>query len=91
MSDDQAKLADPYNVPVTFVNEVAAIGFLNGVVNVTFTTARFSPIGEKVETDSIVASRLRLDLHCAQALRDFLDKIVDENTKGPAQPTGTNH
>ena len=77
-------LTDPNNEPIKFVNEVAGIGILNGVVNITFSTARFLPQDDVVILDQIVASRLRFDLYCAQRLHDALGKILDENTKGPA-------
>ena len=79
-------LTDPNNEPVTFVSEVAGIGVLNGVVNVTFSQARYMPHDSVVMLDQIVASRLRFDLYCAQRLHDMLGKILDENTKGAAQP-----
>lgn len=85
--DEKTKLNDPNNVRVTFVNDVAGIGFLNGVLNVTLVTARFTPIGSAVEADNIVSARLRMDLFCAQSLHTLLGQIIEQNTKGPAQPT----
>lgn len=91
MSDQEVKslpLTDPNNVSVTFVSQVAGVGFLNGVLNVTLATARFTPIGSEVTPDIIVSSRLRFDLFCAQELHNLLGKIIEQNTKGPAQPVG---
>lgn len=83
---DTAQINDPYKVQITFVSDVAGIGFLNGVCNITLVAARFTPYGEDVDTDIVIASRLRLDLFCAQRLHEMLGKIIDQNTKGPAQP-----
>ena len=83
---DKLQLPDPNNVPVTFVNEVAAAGFLNGVINLTMAVARFDPVGTDVVPASIIAARLRMDLYCAQSLHALLGKIIEQNTKGPAQP-----
>ncbi len=79
-------ISDPKNVPVIFISDVAGIGFLNGVCNLTLVTAQFTPSGDVVDTDLVVASRLRFDLFCAQRLYEMLGKIIDQNTKGPAQP-----
>jgi hypothetical protein len=83
--ENTVKLTDPNHVPVIFVNDVTGIGFLNGVINLTLSTALFTPQGSQVETDLVVASRLRMDLFCAQQLHGLLGKIIEENTKGPAQ------
>ena len=79
-------ILDPHAVPVTFVSDVAGIGFLNGVVNLTLVTARFTPVGKDVDADLVVASRLRFDLFCAQRVHEMLGNILEQNTKGPAQP-----
>lgn len=80
------KISDPNNVPVVFVGDVAGIGFLNGVINLTYATARFTPDGEKVDHDLIISARQRMDLYCAQRLHQMLGDIIEANTKGPAQP-----
>lgn len=71
---------------VTFVTNLAVSGFLNGVVNVAFSTAQFLP-GE-VEGDKVkvlmaeeITANLRFDLYVAQQLHAALGKIIDENTK----------
>lgn len=80
---------DPNNVPVTFVNSVDGIGFLNGVVNVTMSTYRYTPLeDDMVKADSVIAARLRFDLFCAQQLHKLLGDIIETNTKGAAQPQG---
>jgi hypothetical protein len=90
MSDDtpaRLPITDPHKVEYAFVNDVAGIGFLNGVLNVTFTQARWTPnqMGqENIPPDLIVAARLRMDLMCAQVLRDQLSKIIEAETRRPA-------
>lgn len=79
-------LTDPKNVEVVFVNEVAGIGVLNGVVNLTLSTALFTPQGNIVLQDKIIGSRLRFDLFVAQSLHTLLGDILEKNTKGAAQP-----
>lgn len=73
-------LTDPHNVPVTFVNQVAGVGFLNGNINITLATARFTPSGDEVLPDLVVSSRLRMDLYCAQQLYTLLGKYITETT-----------
>lgn len=71
--------------PVTFVNAVAVTGFANGVVNVAFSTFGYTPQveGDKtvVAADVHVSANLRMDLFCAQQLRDHLDEIIQTHTK----------
>jgi len=74
-------VTDPYQTPVIFVSQVVGTGFLNGVVNLTLATARFTPSGGRVEPDLVVSSRLRMDLFCAQQLRNEIDRIILQNTK----------
>lgn len=79
-------ITDPHNVQVTFVNQVLGQGHVNGVVNVTLGQARFTPTAllyepsegaiDTVETDMIVAARLRMDIGCAKQLRDSLDALL---------------
>lgn len=78
-------------VDVTFVTGVAVVGFNNGVVNLALNTAQFLPEFDeygkptnKVELAEIIAANLRMDLMCAQMLRDSLTRIIDANTKPSA-------
>jgi hypothetical protein len=79
--------ADP-----TFVNTLQVSGFLNGVINLAFSTAKWYPHFDPVANKAIVAVSepitvdLRMDLATAQAVRDALDQIIAQNTKptGPA-------
>lgn len=72
---------DP-TVPV-FVNTPIAFGFLNGVVNVAFSTAKFLPVdgpdGPKTEILPVITANLRMDLYCARQLYEQLGKILAKN------------
>lgn len=84
MPEPLLRITDPDNVPVTFISDVGGVGFLNGVINVTFVTARWTPDTtgpEPVRPDLIISSRLRMDLFAAQQLRDHLTKVIEQNTK----------
>lgn len=70
--------------PVVFVNTLAVSGFNNGICNLAFTTASFIPQDEEgkvvVALDEFVSANLRMDLLCAQQVRDALSKIIEANT-----------
>lgn len=73
---------------VTFVNSLAVNGFLNGNVNLTFLTHRWTlafdpaePSKPIVNVDSYTSCLLRMDLNCAMEVRDALDKIISQHTK----------
>lgn len=70
-------ITDPYRTPATFVNQVVNSGHLNGVVNLTFATALFTPNEAGIDPDLMITSRLRMDLACAQQLWMCLGKILD--------------
>lgn len=86
MSDDAVQITDPYQVPVTFCNQVVGSGVLNGVCNLTMAVARFTPNEGKVAPDLVIASRLRLDLFCAQQLHAELGRILAQNVKTTGAP-----
>lgn len=70
------------DVPVVFVNSVAVSGFLNGVINVGFSTARFLPTDDgKVQLAEAITANLRMDLLCAQQLHDSLASILAQQVK----------
>jgi hypothetical protein len=70
--------------PITFVNTVAVSGFLNGVLNLGFSTAQFLPTEDgKVKLAEIITANLRMDLLCAQQLHDSLAKIIAQQTSKP--------
>lgn len=72
-------IPDPNRVPVQFVNQLVGTGFLNGVVNVSFATAQFTPMSDgSVEVDAIMASRLRMDLNVAQQLHEQLGRLLKD-------------
>ena len=75
---------------VVFVNNLEVSGFLNGNVNLAFSTAQFIPQtqygpGEEEQTvvvaAPVITANLRMDLWLAQQLRDRLDEIIEANTK----------
>lgn len=87
MTDKKITVTDDISVPVTFVNQLANSGFLNGVVNLSFVVARFTPAEDgEIDPDLVVVSNLRMDLYCAQQLRDRLTQIIEVNTK-PSRAT----
>jgi hypothetical protein len=60
-------ISDPHRFLPVFVNQVAGSGHLNGVVNLTFATAQFTPTQSgKVDPDLTISCRRRMDLYCAQ-------------------------
>lgn len=81
MADEPVQITDPYQTPVIFVSQTVGTGFLNGVCNVTFATARFTPVEGKITPDLVISARLRMDLFCVQQLRDQLDSILAQNMK----------
>ena len=73
------EIRDPNSVPVTFVNQVIGQGVLNGVINITFGTAQFTPKGgDNVDVDMVVSSRLRMDVICAQRLYEGLGAMLKQ-------------
>lgn len=83
-------ITDPHNCPVEFVSLLAASGQNNGVVNLTFATARFMPTASgTIDPDFIVSSRLRMDIACAAQLRGELDRIIGQAQQQLSQALGT--
>lgn len=71
--------------PIVFVNSIAVSGFLNGVLNLGFSTAQFLPSEDgKVKLAEIITANLRMDLLCAQQLHDSLATILAQHTKPAA-------
>lgn len=94
MSESKASpkltITDPHNVLTTFVSDIASSGYGNGVVNMTFVTARFTPTGTEKDDlipDLIISNRLRMDMYCAQRLYEQLDHII--KTQKTASAGGT--
>lgn len=80
-----ADQADPI-----FVNTLQVNGFLNGVVNLAFSTAKWYPAREDhldptakivVKVSEPITVDLRMDLATAMSVRDALDRIIEANTK----------
>lgn len=74
-----------------YVSNIGVRGFANGICNLSLTTTKFiptsmiHPIGADDE-DSVtpiieIAVDLRMDLFCAQQIRDALDAILETQTK----------
>lgn len=67
-----------------FVNTLKINGFLNGVINLAFSTAQWYPRtkGDHIEVavEEPITVDLRMDLATAQAVRDALDRIIEQNT-----------
>lgn len=77
-------------VGVTFVNAVIGRGVLNGVGNVQMGVLTFESDAEgKVSGELAVACRLRMDVKCAEELRDSLDSVLKivEEAKAKGMPT----
>lgn len=80
MAEASITITDPFRTPVTFVSQVVGSGILNGVVNVTFATANFTPNNDgKVDTDLVISSRLRMDLFAAGQLYETLGKLLEQS------------
>jgi hypothetical protein len=80
--DTSLTITDPYKTPTVFVNQVAAIGHLNGVVNMAFATAQFTPNPSGgVDPDLVITCRLRMDLYCVGQVYEQLGKILAQNVK----------
>ena len=90
MADENLDLPirDPNPVLVTFVSDIAAIGFFNGITNLTLVTAQFSPpsTAGQIDMDLVVSSRLRMDLYCVQRLYEQLGKILADHGTPKGQP-----
>lgn len=75
-------ISDRFNVPTIFVNQVAGFGVVNGVVNLTFSTAQFTPkVDNTVDPDLVISARLRMDLACAAVLHEHLGSILAQALK----------
>lgn len=88
--NDFITVTDPHDCPVVFAGALVASGHLNGVVNLTFATPRFTPDAKGgIDNDFIVASRLRMDIVCAMQLRDQIDRIIKQVEAGAKQALTT--
>ena len=88
MADDDTPevthvISDPNNEQVKFVSILGNSGFVNGVVNLTYLTARYTAteMPGKALPDLIVAALLRMDLRCAIETYEALGAIIQQNTE----------
>lgn len=89
MTDKPKPAADPHHGLPVFVNQVAGSGHLNGVANLTFATAQFTPQGGgMVDADLIISCRLRLDLSCVKQLKEACEYLIADMLK---TSNGTTH
>ena len=79
MTDDIMKITDPNNEPVVFVNELVGRGHLNGVINLTFATARFTPTAGEIAPDLVITARLRMDMACLRQTYMVLGELISMN------------
>lgn len=82
-------------VPVTYVNTLAVNGFLNGTLNLCFTTNSFEPTLDAegkaiVSAEQHVTANLRMDLYCAQQLHAAIGAILEKQTKPATKPSEVN-
>lgn len=87
-TEDPLPVTDPHRVPICFVNQLVGSGHLNGVINLTFAAAMFTPTANGVEPDLVITSRLRMDMFCAEQLYAQLGEIIKNNM---ATTNGTTH
>jgi len=67
------------NVGFTFANIVIGSGAYHGIVNVTLGALPFNPTDDgTVSTEIVITSRLRMDVACAERLRDELDSLLSK-------------
>lgn len=81
---------------VVFVNELEVSGFVNGVVNMAFSTLQFVPASELVRSEEdpnmmeeklvispapVITANLRFDLRLAQIIHARLGQFIEEHTK----------
>lgn len=84
LKPDQSKdepvrfLESPTGSQTHIVNEAFGFGFLNGQIDVIFTTKQLHPGSDgQLHTHNMIVSRLRFDPETARALRDRLDRAIE--------------
>ena len=80
---------------VVFVNAIEQAGFANGIYNVAFSTARFTPrtdeLGNKtLDVNPYISANLRMDLFVVQQLFDSLKNVLEQQTKPAPSKTDVN-
>lgn len=76
---------------VILVNNLEVSGFLNGIINLAFSTSQFIPeVQPNKDEDGwetvvaiapVITINMRMDLWLAQQVRDRLDALIEANTK----------
>lgn len=73
---DAPEILDPQNTPIVFVDSVLAVS-PGPVSNLVLGTWHQEPLpGGSVETQHVIAARLRFDVRFARQLRDTLDALI---------------
>ncbi|MBM6582755.1 hypothetical protein ILT44_21345 [Microvirga sp. BT689] len=73
---DAPEIFDPQNAPIVFVDTVLAVS-PGPVSNLVLGTWHQEPLpGGGVETQHVIAARLRFDIRFARQLRDTLDAMI---------------
>jgi hypothetical protein len=79
-------VTDPYQVPVTFFDEVASFGHADGIGNLVLISLRILPTTSGTKLDPVVCARLRCTLKTAAKLHDALGKMLLAATKTEGAP-----
>lgn len=79
-------VTDPYQVPVTFFDEVASFGHADGIGNLVLVSLRVLPTPSGTRLDPVVCARLRCTLKTAAKLHDALGKILLAATRTEGAP-----
>lgn len=87
------------DVEVVYVSELVASGFVNGVINMAFSTYQFVPEfepGDPADPEDqgrvvvapmpMLSANLRFDLRLAQIMRDRLEQLIEDHTKPQKAP-----
>jgi len=70
-------VTDPYNVPVSVVNDIGPYGQADGIGNLVLTTFRFLSGQPKAKLDPVVCARLRFSMAMAVQLHTALGHIIE--------------
>jgi len=74
---DGPEILDPQNAPIVFVDTVLAVS-PGPVSNLVLGTWHQDPLpGGGVDTQHVIAARLRFDVRFARQLRDTLDALIE--------------
>ena len=79
-------VSDPYQVPVTFFDEIGSSGFADGIGSFVLVSLRILPTPSGTKYDPVVCARLRCTLKTAAKLHDTLGKMLLAATKTEGPP-----